>query len=136
MAAALPLSKIADAELREFAATETASGQTQSVIVEAVTTVSPREPARLSAPREPRKSKPSEKSETAAAANRQNLDELEQAVRDLKLRRKPVRLESAQALVADVTPQQLRALAELPMVQIIRPNRRHHASGRPRSVSK
>ena len=46
-------------------------------------------------------------------------------VRNLKLVEKPVVLEGAHAIVVSVTPAQLRSLAAMPEVAIIRPNRNH-----------
>lgn len=56
------------------------------------------------------------------------MDELEKALQGLDLAGTPVRLDSSQAFVLQVTPDQLKAIADLDLVGPIRPNRRHHAS--------
>jgi len=56
-------------------------------------------------------------------------DELEQLEHDLKkiISRPLTRLESAEAFIADVSPDELREISDLPQVGLIRPNRTHHA---------
>ena len=56
------------------------------------------------------------------------MDELEKALQGLDLAATPVRLDSAQAFVLQVTPDQLKAIADMDLVGPIRPNRRHYAS--------
>jgi hypothetical protein len=56
------------------------------------------------------------------------MDELEKALQGLDLAATPVRLDSAQAFVLQVTPDQLKAIADMELVGPIRPNRRHYAS--------
>jgi hypothetical protein len=60
-------------------------------------------------------------------AERQRMDQLEEKlIRQLK--EKPVRLDAAQAFVADLTPQQLRAVSSWNEVGYVRPNRTHRLS--------
>jgi hypothetical protein len=56
------------------------------------------------------------------------MDELEKALQGLELAATPVRLDSAQAFVLKVTPDQLKAIADWDLVGPIRPNRRHYAT--------
>ena len=56
------------------------------------------------------------------------MDELEKALQGLELAATPVRLDSAQAFVLNVTPDQLKAIADWDLVGPIRPNRRHYAT--------
>ncbi len=58
------------------------------------------------------------------------MDRLEQELEELGLDRKLVRLDSAGSFVANVTSEQLRAIANLPLVGIVRPNREHRAPRR------
>lgn len=68
--------------------------------------------------------------EEPAVNERELLARLDQAVRGMHLREEPVTLESSAAMVVDVTAEQLRVLAELPFVSVIRPNRPRRAPGR------
>ncbi len=55
------------------------------------------------------------------------MDDLEKEIRRLKLAQDPVRLDSAEAFVLEVTPEQLQKLARCELVGRVRPNREHHA---------
>jgi hypothetical protein len=58
------------------------------------------------------------------------MDRLEEELSKLRLSERPVRLDSAEAFVASVTPEQLRALTRLSLVGAVRPNREHHTPPR------
>lgn len=54
------------------------------------------------------------------------MDDLAQEIKRLKLAQDPVRLDSAEAFVLEVTPEQLQKLARSELVGRVRPNREHH----------
>ena len=126
----LETAKIEQPELREFAATENDSVR-RSVIVELggpapkVTLSKPSKSLTPWAAARPEILDFGDDSGQAEAMNR-----LEHELSELGLARKPVRLDSAQSFVVNVTPEQLRAISSLPLVGIIRPNREHHGPRR------
>jgi hypothetical protein len=58
----------------------------------------------------------------------QAMDQLQRAFEELELPEQPVRLDSAQAFVVDVTPDQLRMISSWDLVGPIRPNKTHYGS--------
>lgn len=112
--------KVPDADLRSFAAREAAGSR--SVIVE----VHPGPPTLA-----PKRSKPVPKRQLAPVVNAskrpevQALDQLEKTLRALGVGVNLVKLTSAGAIVATVSAEQLRAIARLPEVERILPNRTH-----------
>ena len=113
--------KIEDSVLRDFAAGGGKFQAPRSVIIEVdappVQVHPPRTGARRVAERPTRqvKSAPS-------------LDVVEKRMRALAISPPPVKLTLADAIVATVTPAQMREIAGWPEVAVIRPNRVHHAS--------
>lgn len=53
------------------------------------------------------------------------MNKLEEKLDSFDLPEKPVRLDSAQAFVVSVTPEQLRTISQFPLTGLIRPNRAH-----------
>jgi len=96
-------------------------GSTESVIIEvAAPTVRP--PTRVLGARgdgEPKR--------TTGTASKSAYDAVSHALETLHLSSQPVRLEELHSFVADVTSEQLRRIADLPMVAAIRPNRTRRA---------
>lgn len=124
--------KISDNGLRDFAEKGEAS-ERRSIIVEL--DIPPRTPVRPEWQRTPWK-KGAYSSELmdslAAGEERENkndlksMNQLEEKLAGLDLPEKPVRLDSAQAFVLSVTPEQLRTISNFSLAGLIRPNRVHY----------
>lgn len=110
--------------LQDFIARE--DGSTESVIIEvAAPVVAPPERAL-------RDRRAHRATGSAATVSMAAFDAVSRALDKLHLPTRPVKLEELQQFVADVTPAQLRRIADLPMVAAIRPNRTRRAP-RPRA---
>jgi hypothetical protein len=117
--------RIADEDLREFAESED-HGETRSVIVELEgepADIVPKLFGRM--PPVPRQSDVRAASKVIAGAAGKAMGDAERGLRKLGLGDSLVPLRAAHAFVVSVLPSQLRALARLPHVAIIRPNRTH-----------
>jgi hypothetical protein len=126
----LDATKIDQPELREFAQAEGGS-QRREVIIELggpVPKVTLRKPKR--SPSVPMGERPEILSFGDDSGQAEAMDRLEKELGELGLGKQPVRLDSAQAFVASVTPEQLCRITRLPLVGVIRPNRTHRAPGR------
>lgn len=112
--------KLTSSELKSFA-TQGEAHDTVSVIVELGIP-----PAKL-APRPHGKLPPPNDEDNLENFTEEDrlMDQLEEELAHLDLAEKPVRLNLAQAFVIELTPEQLRAVSQLPLAGIIRPNRTH-----------
>jgi hypothetical protein len=120
--------KIQDDELRSFAESDDMDRR-ETVIVEVESTPKVRPPASkdlwLDASHYRYAIEAIESDDEGQSAG--SMDRLQQQFRKMDLPEEPVRLDTAQAFVLDVTPEQLRQIAEWPDVGPIRPNRTHYA---------
>jgi hypothetical protein len=127
--------KIADPELRTFAASQDAD-ERRTVIVELGVAPPPVAIAfdrRLGMGRpapQPRRQEGDRRDLADVEGHGELMNELEGRLRSLGLSGKVVRLDAAQAFVISVTAAQLCALSRLPLAGIIRPNRSHFAAQR------
>lgn len=78
-------------------------------------------------PNPKRNSKTAKPAQQAPAESTIGMDQLGQLLKKMNLLQSAVRLESAEAFVADVNPTQLKQLASSELVGRIRPNRQHSA---------
>jgi hypothetical protein len=115
-------SKIQDDSLQSFAALP--GGERQSVIAELDAPVSslPRNMGGKVPPAKSVKCGGDQAAEITQHA--QLMDQLEQQLVSI-VRKKPVRLNAAEAFVLNVSPDELRAVCELGLVGAVRPNRTH-----------
>jgi hypothetical protein len=113
--------KITDESLRQFASGGDES-EFASVIIEMAS--SP-----VEAPGPSVKPRPRVKSRKAEVEHSSAFDSMQQVEAELHALgvEKTLALHSAEAIVARVSPAQLRSVAQLPQVAFIRPNRMHHA---------
>jgi hypothetical protein len=119
-----PERKLGSPDLVEFASASSGAG-TRSVIVELASP--PRAAPRSTEPHHPRPQAKGHAREAALVPDDDRaarLDRLGKELDTLGLD-EPVRIDSAEAFVVDVTPDQLRALARCPLSGVIRPNRTH-----------
>ena len=116
--------KIPDPDLRRFAEAAPEAEQ-RSVIVEL-------EPGPPPKPRPQRPRPPGARPDPLEMAygghDERAMDQLERRLGELGLGEDLVRLDAAQAFVVTVRPDQLRLVAGLPLVGVIRPNRTHRTS--------
>ena len=120
------ISKIIDPDLRNFAE-DRGEHEPRSVIVELNAT-----PLELPVDRSQRSGLPRIRFSIPADASQVNeehqaMDKLERELAALGLGNDLVRLNTASAFVVNVSSDQLRAVSTLPLVGVIRPNRRHRA---------
>jgi hypothetical protein len=120
--------KIADPELRIFAEDDEAPAR--SVIIEI-------KPVPLDLSFERKSSSPrgfrqpiANPNQVVSQGEKQAMDKLEGELTALGLGKDLVRLDTASAFVAKVSPEQLREISSLPLVGIIRPNRTHRTPPR------
>ncbi len=117
--------KIPDPDLRSFANSEK-SDTARSVIVELEGEAVEMRPQKLAPPaKPPRKKKGAGGAPLAPDFSTAAMSQLEQDLESLGLSEDLVRLNAAQAFVLTASPEQLRALVQLPLVGVIRPNRMH-----------
>lgn len=120
--------KIQDDDLRSFAESDD-TDRRETVIVEVESTPKVRPPASTDHWRDPSSYRYAieamESDEEGQAAG--SMDRLQRHFRELDLPDEPVRLDTAQAFVLDVTPGQLRQISEWSDVGPIRPNRTHYS---------
>jgi hypothetical protein len=119
--------KILDEELRAFAE-EGAPDARETVIVELGATPTVRPPESRDGWMSKGDYRSAIESLEGFKDEGQAMDQLERAFDKLQLPQRPVRLDSAQAFVVDVTPDQLRTISDWDLVGPIRPNRTHRAS--------
>jgi hypothetical protein len=124
--------KIVDADLRSFAASE-GRDERRSIIVELGV---PPPPLALTFERRlgtfpkplPQRGKQMDTIDLSdVEGHSASMDELERQLCSLGLAADSVRLDAAQAFVVPVTAEQLRAVSRMPLAGIIRPNRSHYA---------
>ncbi|WP_165225055.1 hypothetical protein [Aquisphaera insulae] len=118
-------SKIDLGELRDFAA---ASGTSRRSVIVELCGAGLKVPARPASRAMPPKSEVVPRGTRPDLGRGEAMDQLQQALGALGLARDVVRLDAAEAFVVSVTPAQLRDVAGLPLVGIVRPNRTHRAS--------
>ena len=126
----LDRTKIVPSDLRDFAAVEN-DAQRRSVIVELggpASQVTLSQPSSSFSPRGLARPEILEFGDDSGQA--EAMDRLERELAELGLDRKLVRLESAGSFVVNVTSEQLRAISNLPLVGMIRPNREHRGPRR------
>jgi hypothetical protein len=120
--------KIPDTDLRDFVKAGGHNGR-RSVIVELgvdPVPIEPRDPLGPPMIPAPRKDQVASRDDLInIEGNAASMKQLEDELVSLGLGRDLVRLEAAQAFVLTVTPDDLRAVARLPLVGVIRPNRVH-----------
>ena len=122
--------KIQDDDLRSFAESEDAD-QRESVIVELEQTPTVRPPANREQWQNPSDFRYAiEAVEGVSDDESVRMDELQRQFQGLDLPDQPVRLDTAQAFVVDLTADELRQVSEWSNVGPIRPNRIHRASPR------
>jgi len=122
------VAKIQDDDLRSFAEGEGAD-QRESVIVELEHTPTVRPPANREQWVNPSDFRYAiEAIEGVSGDDADRMDELQRQFQGLDLPDQPVRLDTAQAFVVDLTPNELRQVTEWSNVGPIRPNRTHKAS--------
>ena len=114
--------KIQGEDLRSFAESGP-SDERQSVIVELGTTDQVRPPAKKELWTSPNDYRAAIEGIEGYSDDGSAMDELQQTLNGLSLPRDPVRLDSAQAFVLDVTPGELRQITASNLVGPIRPNR-------------
>lgn len=119
------LEKIADLELRDFVTEDASPIEKRSVIIEANTKIEPLRKIRLSEiPRNiPHSGRASGKVDSKS--DKSQLDELCDNIQALKPAQKVVRLDSANAVIIELTAGQLAEIARSNSVFAIRPNRVH-----------
>lgn len=118
-------SKIPDLELRHFAMAEETDEQ-RSIIIELEVgppRLAPRET--VPRPRSPGQDLLSTLDLAGAEEEGWTMRQLENELTALGLAKNMVRLDTAQAFVVTVRPEQLRAIVRLPLVSVVRPNRTH-----------
>jgi hypothetical protein len=116
--------KIADPELRTFANAD-ADGDSRTVIVELSLPPVAFPQERTPRPRGPSTGRAAQLDVDSSVGGDAEMTKLERELKKMGLGRDLVRLNQAQAFVVNVSPGQLRALSESPLVGAIRPNRIH-----------
>jgi hypothetical protein len=115
--------KIRDSALREFADAN-ATEDRHSVIVELA--APPEIGLRSVKPGPPKRSEsPKSAAKVQLTPRKSLMDKLARKISGVS--QDAVRLDAAEAFVLSVTPDELRAICEIPLVGAVRPNRTHHA---------